>query len=116
MFSDSRACLVLTGFVLIATALRIEGAPLIAEGLDPAVFGSVHDVSTRRVVNTGEDLQAYLTDVTVTTLLVNGKSSRESSVTRWLFYCFKGSLSLCSVCGSLATLSTEVPQSTMQTP
>ena len=77
MLSGSRAWLVLTGFVLIATALQTKGAPLTAEGLDPAIFGSVHDVSTRRIVNTGEDLRAYLTDVTVTTLLVNGKSSRE---------------------------------------
>ena len=64
--------------VLIATALRSEGVPLIAEGLDPDVFGSVHDISTRRLVSTGEDLQAFLTDVTVTTLLVNGESSTGS--------------------------------------
>ena len=72
MMSGSRAWLVLTGFVLIATALRIKGAPLTVAGLDPAIFGSVHDVSTRRTVNTGEELRAYLTDVTVTTLFVNG--------------------------------------------
>ena len=77
MLSGSRAWFVLTGFVLIATALRIKGAPLTVAGLDPAIFGSVHDASTRRIVNTGEDLRAYLTDVTVTTLLVNGNSSLE---------------------------------------
>ena len=73
-----RQWLLLTGFVFIASALRSKGVPLIAEGLDPDVFGSVHDVSTRRLVSTGEDLRAYLTDVTVTTLLVNGESSSGS--------------------------------------
>ena len=77
MLSKSQAWLVLTGFVLIATALQTKGAPLIADGLDPDVFGSVRDASTKRFVNTGEDLRAYLTDVTVTTLLVNGKSSQD---------------------------------------
>ena len=78
MLMRARLWLLLTGFVLIATALRSEGVPLIAEGLDPDIFGSVHDFSTRRLISTGENLRAYLTDVTVNTLLVNGESSSGS--------------------------------------
>ena len=49
------------------------GVPLVLEGLDPTIFGSVLDFSTSRVVNSGEDLRAYLSDVTVSTLLLNGE-------------------------------------------
>lgn len=63
--------------VLLASVPYLIGArgPLISEGLDPTIFGSVLDKSTRRTVNSGEELRAFLSDVTVSTLLLNGKCS-----------------------------------------
>ena len=55
------------------------GARPVLEGLDPTIFGSVLDLSTSRFVNSGEDLRAYLSDVTVSTLLLNGALNSLSS-------------------------------------
>lgn len=57
----------------LATPWPLSGTPLVLEGLDPTIFGSVLDLSTRRIVNSGQDLQAYLSDATVSTLLLNGE-------------------------------------------
>ena len=71
-------------YLLLASVPRLSGAskPLSFEGLDPTVFGSTLDKSARRIVNGGEELRAYLSDVTVSTLVLNGKciASATSSV------------------------------------
>ena len=63
--------------VVLACLPFLIGArgPLVSEGLDPTIFGSVLDKATRRTVNSGEELRAFLSDVTVSTLLLNGKCS-----------------------------------------
>ena len=65
----SIACLL--SVTLASVPYLIGARPL--EGLDPTTFGSVLDKSTRRTVNSGEELRAYLSDVTVSTLLLNGR-------------------------------------------
>lgn len=61
--------------VVLASIPHLTGAsdPLVLEGLDPTIFGSILDRSTRRIVNSGEEFRAYLSDVTVSTLLLNGE-------------------------------------------
>ena len=63
--------------VILVSLPYLIGArgPLVSEGLDPTIFGSVLDKSTRRNVNSGEELHAFLSDVTVSTLLLNGRWS-----------------------------------------
>lgn len=40
--------------------------------LDPKFFGYANDTSSSRIVNTGADLAATLSDVTVSTIILNG--------------------------------------------
>lgn len=40
--------------------------------LDPSIFGYANDTSSSRIVSTGADLAATLTDVTVSTIILNG--------------------------------------------
>lgn len=42
--------------------------------LDPKIFGYANDTSSSRIVNTGADLAATLSDVTVSTIILNGVS------------------------------------------
>ncbi len=63
------ACLL--SVILASVPYLIGARPL--EGLDPTTFGSILDKATRRTVNTGAELRAYLSDVTVSTLLLNGR-------------------------------------------
>lgn len=67
---SERSVLALILCVVLATLRNSRAVP---EGLDPTIFGSILDLSTRRTVLSGEDLRAYLLDVTVSTLLLNGE-------------------------------------------
>jgi len=65
--------------VVLGNSRPSAGASPVLEGLDPTIFGSVLDLSTSRFVNSGEELRAYLSDVTVSTLLLNGALNSLSS-------------------------------------
>ncbi|BDA46411.1 probable serine/threonine-protein kinase/receptor R826 at N-terminal half [Coccomyxa sp. Obi] len=68
-------------WILLATAnLACYGQNL--NQLDPKVFGYANDTSSSRIVNTGADLVATLSDVTVSTIILNDTVALSSQVWR----------------------------------
>ena len=61
------ALAVLTSCVTLGTGFDVPGQ------LDASVFGHANDTLTSRVVNDGKDLYATLSDVTVSTIILNGE-------------------------------------------
>lgn len=59
-------------FCILLAVARLACQAQNLNQLDPRIFGYANDTSSSRIVNTGADLAATLSDVTVSTIILNG--------------------------------------------
>lgn len=62
----------LLGLFIILVGVNLACSARSLDQLDPKIFGYANDTSSSRTVTTGADLAATLSDVTVSTIILNG--------------------------------------------